>query len=103
MKKFEKKDKRTELDKEIDELYELIRREEDTTSDNYNEILGKIEKLEKLRNERKRATPQRAKIDPNTLIALGGQLSLALLVMHHEELRVITSKAWQLLPKPRIF
>lgn len=102
MKKFEKKDKRTDLDREIDDLYADLRDEEET-SDNYNEILGKIEKLEKLRNERKRATPQRAKIDPNTLIALGGQLSLALLVMKHEELRVITSKAWQLLPKPRIF
>ena len=103
MKKFEKKDKRTELDKEIDELYLCLRDEADPSSDNYNELLGKIEKLEKLRNERRRATPQRAKIDPNTIVALGGQLTLALLVMHHEELRVITSKAWQLLPKPRIF
>lgn len=101
MTKPNKKDKRTELDKEIDSLYEALR-PVTTDEPEYEVLLKNIERLEKVRNERERNKEHRKKVDPNTLLVIGGNLAGVVLIMYLENNRPILTKAFGTLLRPRI-
>ena len=85
--KSTKRDKRTELDKEIDDLIKRIR-VTDPTNEDYPKLIGMAERLSGLK-----ATP-REKINPNTILTIFGSIVGIVLVIGHEELgHVISSKA----------
>lgn len=79
----------TALEAVITDVYTLMQREE-PSSDEYELLLTKAERLEKLRNDNPRSSKQ---ISPDTLVTVGGHLVMVLVMVAYEERHVITSKA----------
>lgn len=63
---------------------------EDTASEKYQDLLAKLERLTALREKKQQ------RIDPNTLVMVGGQLLGVLLVVMYEQKHVMTTKAFTL-------
>lgn len=99
----EKKDKRTALEQEIDDVLELIRNEPDVESAQYMYYLSTLEKLMSLQRAQKQAKDgDRRKIDPNTVISIVGELLGMGFIMNYERIHVLSTKAFQRLWRPRI-
>ena len=95
-----KKDKRSTLEKELEKQYkvlETLSADEDT----YEQRLKVIERLEALKNNRKRAEDKR-RVDPNTIISIVGELVGMGFIMNFERLHVLSTKAFGRLWRPRI-
>ncbi len=92
------KDRRTNLEKEIDEILRVMDGE-DPSSDYYDKCSKQLERLYKLKSVDK---TDRKPLDPNQLLAAGVSVVSILLIMKYEELRVITTKAFGLIHKPRL-
>ena len=84
-----KKDKRTNLEKEIDALLDAMR--DMPVGEEYDLYSKQLERLYRLKSVDK---TDRKPIDPNTVLGIGANLLGIGLILKHEELRVITSKAF---------
>lgn len=81
--------------KEIDELHEELKLY-DKTSEEYADIMKQIELLYKLDKE------VQFKIDPNTLLVVGGNILGILIILGYEQAHVVTSKALNFVIKGRV-
>lgn len=85
--KLGKRDKRTNLDKEIDSLLEKLKTV-DKTSEDYATMIGHLTKL----TTAKSLEPKQ-KVSPDTKALIGGNLLGIVLILCYEKADVITSKA----------
>ena len=93
---FGKKDKRTELDKRIDEgLNELSNLS--ITSESYDQAAKNVETLCKARSYEK---PR--KVSPDALFTGIISIGSILAILYYEQVHVITSKAFHLIPRGRV-
>jgi hypothetical protein len=108
MKLFTSKDKRTELEKERDAAIEELRNttwtadtevdEEDKPKKNiYNEKLKRIERLNELIGEK----PKKG-ISPDTALLVAANILGIILIISHEKVNVITSKALGFVMRGRV-
>lgn len=99
MKLFSKKDRRTELDKEIETLIENMK-PIDPSCEAYTAMAENLKTLYEAR-----ATEKSAKADHtilNTLLVLGGNLLVVLVTVGYEYAHPAVSKAWGMLIKRKI-
>lgn len=98
--KITKKDKRSELDKEIDNLLKTMNELEDPTGDDYR-ILS--ERVETLCQARSSYVKDDRKINPNTILTVVGSLAgiLLIVVVENKDL-IIRSKALPFVLKGRV-
>lgn len=95
---FAKKDKRTELEKERDELIELLRKTSPEL-DAYAEHLSVIERLDKLIAEEEKRRPHAS---PDTIItAIAGSVQVGA-ILFREQFHNVTSKALGFVLKGRV-
>lgn len=87
--------RKTLVDKELDVLFAKLGSHE-PDSEEYTVIFDRIAKLHKLQMEEK---PQR--ISPDTLVIAGTNLLGIVMILSHERLNVITTKAMSFVLKPR--
>lgn len=88
---FAKKDKRTELEKRFEEALEYL----DTMvigTKEYDAALSEVERLYELVKSEKEQTIK-MHINPDTVMGVGGSILQILLILKHERLHNITSKA----------
>ena len=94
--KCKKRDKRTELDRRIDEgLNELSNLS--ITSDNYDQAAKNVETLCKTRSYE-----QPRKVSPDALLSAGVSFGCVLLILGYEQTRVITSRAFQFISRRHV-
>lgn len=94
--KFTKKDKRTNLEKEIDRVIEQMSSTEPNTPE-YKAISENLEKLYKAKaHERVR------NVSPDTIAVIAGNLLGIGLILGYEKANVITSKALGFVIKGRV-
>lgn len=85
----------TELDKTIRRAYAKLN-EHDVMSDEYSKVLDRIIQLNKLKDAEEKHQKQ---ISPDTMVlALTNLVGIAMII-RHENLNVITSKATSFIPK----
>jgi hypothetical protein len=94
--KLVKKDKRTELEKEIDRLVGIMN-QLDPTSTDYQQVSARLLDLRKAR-----IYDKEDKLSKNTAAMIVGNIVLTGLVLWHERLNVITSKFGQFIIKGRV-
>ena len=98
---FNKRDKRSKNQKEIDRLLILMGEIEDPASSEYLKLLKTLESLEKIESERQK--PTKFRVSPDAILGLVGTIGVALLVINHEEVgNVVSSKAFSFIPKSRV-
>lgn len=85
----------TYVDNEISRIV-LALQDQDPTSDEYGATLEKLSKLQKIRQEEK---PDRPSTD--ALITVAANLIGIALIIKHEDMNVITSKAMSFIIKPK--
>lgn len=103
MKLPEKKDKRTKLEKEIDRLEDMLAEINDPSGDRYRAIQEMLcSKYEALTRLNEVQADAKKRIDPNTLMVVMGGIAEILLIMHHEQLHVIATKAFSRVIRGRI-
>lgn len=82
------------LEKEIARLEETMSKIEDQTSSEYQRCQEALEKLYTIDNAVKEVKQNNKRpIDPNTLLVVAGGLAEIVLIMNHERLYVIATKA----------
>ena len=92
------KDKRTNLEKEIDSVLDIM----STTQPASDEYKTMTESLEKLYKAKASESERKVKVSPDTIaVGVFGILQL-LLIMRYEEARVITTKAFGYVMKGRV-
>lgn len=94
--KLTKKDKRTNLEKEIDSVLKCMN-ELSPDSEEYQKMAENLERLYKSKSYDKDRD-----VSPDTLAVIVGNLAGILLILKHEELNVITSKALGFVLKGRV-
>lgn len=87
MRQIAKKDKRTNLEVEIDLVIEKMRNVEPNT-DEYTTMASNLERLYKLK-----AIDAGKKISPDTMALIVGNIAGLILIMSFEKTNVITTKA----------
>lgn len=93
LKIFTKRDKRTEIEKEIDKCI-LALAEEAETPEQFEEIIDLLKKRQTL-NEKKT-------VSPDTIAIIAGNLLGIALILGYEKANVITSKALGFVIKGRV-
>lgn len=93
---FKRKDKRTNLEKEIDSLLELMRNE--TCADEYEREARQLERLYKLKEVDKK---DRKQIDPNVIISTLGSIACVLLIASFEQDGIFPTKCFPFIHKGR--
>lgn len=93
---FKKQKEKTQLDRVIER--EIGRLVEPTTSQEFAKQLTVVEKLMKIRKDHQ-VEPDR--ISKETMALIGANLLGILLIIRHENVNVITSKALGMLPRLR--
>lgn len=96
-----KKDKRTELEKEIDRLVFKMSLIEDQTSDEYKKYVDQLNALTGI-NVNSRSVKEVKAIDPNTILVVLGGLAEIVLIMSYENIHVLSTKAFNRILKPKI-
>lgn len=95
---FKKNNDTEGLKKAIDDaLLELALTKPNT--EDYDAILEKIERLYKLQAPKPEA---RKPISPDALISAAASLAGIVMIIHHEQIGAITTKALGFIPKPKI-
>lgn len=94
--KLTRKDKRTNLEKEIDCLIQSMAKEAPDT-DEYRKMAENLEILYKAK-----ALEKDRSVSSDTLAVVAGNLAGILLILKYEELNVITSKALGFVLKGRV-
>lgn len=90
---FQKKEK-TELDEAIE--HRIVQLNED---DSVEEDAKKIEKLKELVEIKEKLEGPKVTINPNTIATVAGSLIGSILIINHERVNVITSKAFGLVQR----
>jgi hypothetical protein len=89
------KEKKTYVDdlisKTVRELHDL-----EIDSEEYASFLDRLGKLQKIRQDEKPNLPS-----PDTILTVGANLVGIFMIIHHERVNVITSKALSFVLKPR--
>lgn len=85
----------TYVDGEIKRTVSVLK-EKQPDSKEYAEVLNRLGSLQKIRQEEKPATPS-----SDTIITAAAHLIGIFLILRHENLNMITSKALQFVPRPR--
>lgn len=93
-----KRDKRTALEMEIDDLT-IGLQQIDPHSDEYHDRLESIERLSKLRDESRKSQRQ---VSPDTVLVVSGNLLGIVLILMHEKLHVISTKALNFVIRGRV-
>lgn len=94
--KFMKKDDKPNIDKEIKNL--LLELDElSPTSDEYQTILENVERLSKAKSYE-----QKSGLSPDTVAVVAGNLLGIAMIIWHERVNVITSKALGFIIKGRV-
>lgn len=75
---------------------EVLMERADVTSEEYQSMLKTLERLESLRNEKKRKS-----LDPNVILGVLANLAGIAAVINAERLHVLNTKVWGLLLRPR--
>jgi hypothetical protein len=96
MKNIFRRDKRTNLEKEIDRTLERMSALDPLTED-YQKLIGYLDKLFQAKSKE----PNR-KISPDTLIICGVGLLEMVLMLNYEKVGVITSKALAFVLRGRV-
>lgn len=87
---------KSKLDQAIDDaLFTLM--SHPATSEEYATIVERVAKLHKLKEIE---SPQR--VSPDTLLTVGANLAGIMMIIHHERLNVVTSKALSFVMKPKV-
>lgn len=94
--KLVKKDKRTELEKEIDRLVGIMGQLDPTTAE-YQQACARVVDLRKARIYNKDD-----KLSKNTVFIVAGNIVVAVLVLTYERLNVVTTKLGQFILKGRV-
>lgn len=98
-----KKDKRTMLEKEIERILEKMSLIENQTSVEYQRLATELDKLVQIDVKHKGATKvDRKKVDPNTLLIIGGEFVMTFVIMTYEKTHVLATKALSHIPRPRL-
>lgn len=92
-----KRDKRSLIDKEIDSVLELLGTLTPGTEE-YKAVRADVEGLYRAKGEVK---PEE-KVSPNTIAQIVANLIGIVVVLEHEKLNVITSKAFNMIAKLRV-
>lgn len=87
--KINKRDRRTNLEKQIDRLVNELSHME-VTDEAYSKKLGIVERLEELRGDQQKA---KQSISPDTIAIVAGNLLGIILILNYEKIGVVTSKA----------
>jgi len=97
MKIFAKKDKRTEVEKEIDSVVAQMRllNPPDVEYGKMSEVLDRLMKANSYKTGK-------TGIDPNTVLLVVGNIVGVIIVLNYEHLHCITSKAFGMLIKGRV-
>lgn len=91
---FRKKDKRTTIQKEIDDL--LLEMEKmDPMSEEYKTRLQNVERLTKI----KESYEPKISFSPDAILGFLANILGIVLILHHEDFNVITSKATSFVSK----
>lgn len=85
---FNKPKRKSRLQTEIDKLV-LALNDHATGSEEYGQIVERLSKLHKIQQD---TTPTRS-VSPDTALTVGANLLGILMIVRHEHLHVITSKA----------
>lgn len=93
--KIQKKDKRSNFEKEIDSVLEDLKTL-DVTSEAYQQAVRNLETLCKAKSYEKDN-----KLDKNTILGVFGNLAGILAVLEYERINVITTKALGFIMKPK--
>lgn len=86
---------KTHVELELSRLFKLLRTHE-PDSDEYTATVDKIAKLHKLEIDEKSK-----RVSPDTLALIGANLLGIVMILKHEELNVITTKALSLVSRAR--
>lgn len=86
---------KSKLQKEIDLAFEELRNH-DMTSEKYATVLDRVAKMQKLQAE-----TARKPLSPDTMVSAGANLLGIMLIIRHENLNVITSKALNFVGKTK--
>ncbi len=97
MKLIKRKDKRTELRKEIDESVQTLRTMD--FGEDYEKQLEIVERLNKIEIETKKVT---IKVSPDTIAIIAGNLLGIALILGFEKANVLTSKALGFVMRGRV-
>ena len=81
----------------VDALNDLVTHA--VTSDRYNASLDKVERLYKLKDSE---TPRPEALSPNTMANIGANLLGIFMIIRHEQVNVVASKALGFVTKTRI-
>lgn len=95
---FAKKDKRSELEKEYDTLVEHLKAIPESDKA-YAETLEKVEKLHALLMEEK---DRKKSISPETVLGVVANALSIVMILKHEQMHSITSKALNFVTKGRV-
>jgi hypothetical protein len=91
---FGKKKLKSPIQKEIDHVYDELKGY-DPKEENYGTILERLAVLYKMQENEKR------QVSPDTAVTIAANLIGILLVIRHEHVNVITSRAMSLITKTR--
>lgn len=92
---FVKSKPKSRLQIEIDQLV-LALGDHTTGSEEYGEIVERLSKLHKINQDTRPAS-----VDPNTALTIAANLVGIFMIVRHENLNVITSKALSFVLRPR--
>ena len=92
---FNKSKPKSRLQIEIDQLV-LALGDHTTGSEEYGEIVERLSKLHKINQDTRPAS-----VDPNTALMIADNLLGIVVIVRHENLNVITSKALSFVLRPR--
>jgi hypothetical protein len=93
--KFTKKDKRTQLKKEMDTVFTRLE-SLDASSEEYSTAVTNLEKLHKM------SSNDKIKINSDVVITVAGAIVSTILVLYFEKTGVVTSKAVNWILKGRV-
>lgn len=99
---FEKKDKRTGMQKEVDKILGRMAEIDDPTNEEYRSLMVSLDHMvdTKSKDERKTDGPQ---LDPNTIVtALALLIGMTLTLGHEDSGHVVYSRAFNFLTKFRL-
>lgn len=100
--KKHQRDKRTELEKEIDTIIKSLR-DMDEETDEYKETVSILDKLVGLDDKIKKSKKDnKNKVSKDTIAVVVGNLAGILLILNFEKANVITSKALSFIIKGRV-
>lgn len=99
-----KKDKRTMHQKEVDRIYEAMSQIEDPTCQKYMLLEDSLQKLADVQKTQYEATDDHKQMTEilKVLVTMGFSMAQIWLIMNHEELRVISTKALGFVVRGRV-